>query len=177
MKKPWLMLWPGSTQCPSPSRSCLTSCTTRREFTPGELRTSKTQQTLTYLLLSTNNTRLELFRVQSWPTTLFLSHSRNICTTIMGFSCVVIHWRRGYSVLEEDYEHNGATPWHPQWPRSELMAVGGLWQKYACIRGEMRCWRLDCTKYKVKLQKSVGFSAVSPPCLSVCFNIAVRPVW
>lgn len=65
MKKPWLMLWPGSTRCPSPSRSCLTSCTTRREFTPGELRPSKTQQTLTYLLLSTNNTRLELFRVQS----------------------------------------------------------------------------------------------------------------
>ena len=37
MKKPWLMLWPGSTQCPSPSKSCLTLCTTRKEFTAGQL--------------------------------------------------------------------------------------------------------------------------------------------
>lgn len=67
---------------------------------------SATQQTFKYLVF-TNNMRLEPFR---GPTTLFLSHFRNICTTIMGFSCAVIHWRRSYSVLEEDYERNGATP-------------------------------------------------------------------
>ncbi|KAM8893657.1 WD repeat-containing protein 76 [Spinachia spinachia] len=34
MKRPWLILWPGSTLCPLPLRSLLILCTTEKVFTP-----------------------------------------------------------------------------------------------------------------------------------------------
>lgn len=85
MKRPWLMLLPGSTLCPSALKSRLILCTTKKEFTQGELRTMKSTciYECVFIVFYTNmDCGALLFRS--------ILHCEYIYETIMGFCLVIL---------------------------------------------------------------------------------------